>query len=95
MERLDFSCRLQKLDVPEGLSPTDAEKRGWFINPMGDDLPVWAAFAAVIPALLVFILIFMETEITRYSWFRFIYTARKRTRKRMVSLIFVAAQREH
>ena len=75
MVRLDLSYRLQKLDVPEGLSPTDAEKRGWFINPMGDDLPVWAAFAAVIPALLVFILIFMETEITRYNWLRFIFSA--------------------
>ena len=51
--------------MPEGLTPTDATKRDWFINPMGDGLPVWAAFAAAIPALLVFILIFMETEITR------------------------------
>lgn len=57
----------EKLFVPDGLEPTDSTKRGWFINPMGVEkkLPVWAMFAAVIPALLVFILVFMETMITK------------------------------
>lgn len=57
----------EKLDVPDGLQPTNSTKRGWFINPMGQDkdLPMWGIFAAAIPALLVFILIFMETMITK------------------------------
>ena len=57
----------QKLDVPNGLSPTDAEKRGWIVNPMGmeKDLPGWAIPLAVLPAMIIFILIFMEGQITR------------------------------
>ncbi|ELT89578.1 hypothetical protein CAPTEDRAFT_221709 [Capitella teleta] len=57
----------EKLDVPDGLSPTASYKRGWLINPIGDGddkLAVWMYFAAAVPALLVFILIFMESEIT-------------------------------
>ena len=56
----------QKLNVPDGVSPTDSSKRGWFINPLGitDSLPTWTYFAAVLPGMLVFILIFMELQIT-------------------------------
>lgn len=56
----------EKLNVPEGLSPTRSEKRGWFIPPNGSEIPipVWIMFAAVIPAMLVYILLFMETHIT-------------------------------
>ncbi|ELT99392.1 hypothetical protein CAPTEDRAFT_129057 [Capitella teleta] len=57
----------EKLDVPDGLKPTDSNKRGWFINPLGSSeasLPVWGMFFAIIPALLMFILVFMETEVT-------------------------------
>ena len=56
----------EKLDVPDGLQPTAAYKRGWFINPMGMEhtLPIWAIFAAIIPAILGFILIFMESQIS-------------------------------
>ena len=25
----------QKLEVPDGINPTDSTKRGWFINPLG------------------------------------------------------------
>ncbi|CAG0884444.1 unnamed protein product [Cyprideis torosa] len=56
----------EKLSVPDGLSPSDSSLRGWIINPLGtEDNPVGIGmmFAAAIPALLVFILIFMETEI--------------------------------
>jgi anion exchange protein len=55
----------EKLNVPEGLSPTRSEKRGWFIPPNGTDepAPVWIMFAAGIPAMLVYILLFMETHI--------------------------------
>ena len=57
----------EKLNMPDGLQPTDSDRRGWFINPMGQEetLPVWAIFAAIIPAMLVFILIFIETMITK------------------------------
>nr|XP_031362872.1 band 3 anion transport protein [Lonchura striata domestica] len=56
----------QKLSVPRGLQVTNATARGWFIHPMGNNapFPIWMMFASVIPALLVFILIFLETQIT-------------------------------
>ncbi|XP_072474010.1 anion exchange protein 3 isoform X2 [Notamacropus eugenii] len=56
----------QKLTVPTGLSVTSPEKRSWFIPPMGisQPFPPWMMVAAAIPALLVLILIFMETQIT-------------------------------
>ncbi|XP_041824641.1 anion exchange protein 2b [Melanotaenia boesemani] len=56
----------QKLSVPRGFSVTSPDKRGWIINPLGSDgeFPIWMMFACCLPALLVFILIFMETQIT-------------------------------
>ncbi|XP_072212552.1 band 3 anion transport protein isoform X2 [Excalfactoria chinensis] len=56
----------QKLKVPRGLEVTNATSRGWFIHPMGNTapFPIWMMFASVVPALLVFILIFLETQIT-------------------------------
>ncbi|XP_076602325.1 anion exchange protein 3 isoform X2 [Chaetodon auriga] len=56
----------QKLDVPSGFSVTSPDKRGWFISPFGDKqpFPTWMMGASIVPALLVFILIFMETQIT-------------------------------
>ncbi|NXH55906.1 B3AT protein, partial [Rhabdornis inornatus] len=56
----------QKLSVPKGLQVTNSSARGWFIQPMGEraPFPIWMMFASVIPALLVFILIFLETQIT-------------------------------
>ncbi|XP_075037069.1 anion exchange protein 3 [Mixophyes fleayi] len=56
----------QKLNVPSGLSVTSPGKRGWFVHPLGTSspFPLWMIFASAIPALLVFILIFMETQIT-------------------------------
>ncbi|XP_035031122.1 anion exchange protein 3 isoform X1 [Hippoglossus stenolepis] len=56
----------QKLNVPSGFSVTSPEKRGWFISPFGDKqpFPAWMMAASIVPALLVFILIFMETQIT-------------------------------
>ncbi|XP_029813827.1 anion exchange protein 2-like [Manacus vitellinus] len=59
--------RLQeKLSVPSGFSVTAPDKRGWVINPLGEhsDFPVWMMVASGLPAVLVFILIFMETQIT-------------------------------
>ncbi|XP_031699389.1 solute carrier family 4 member 1b (Diego blood group) [Anarrhichthys ocellatus] len=56
----------QKLVVPKGLVVSNPSKRGWLINPFGDHkaFPVWVMFACCVPALLVFILIFLESQIT-------------------------------
>ncbi|XP_032385619.1 anion exchange protein 3 isoform X1 [Etheostoma spectabile] len=56
----------QKLNVPPGFSVTSPDKRGWFISPFGDKrpFPTWMMGASIVPAILVFILIFMETQIT-------------------------------
>ncbi|KAJ3592367.1 hypothetical protein NHX12_007494 [Muraenolepis orangiensis] len=56
----------QKLNVPSGFSVTSPAKRGWVISPFGDKkpFPPWMMGASIVPALLVFILIFMETQIT-------------------------------
>ncbi|XP_047444912.1 anion exchange protein 2a isoform X2 [Mugil cephalus] len=56
----------QKLNVPSGFSVSSPEKRGWLISPLGSDgeFPVWMMAASVLPAVLVFILIFMESQIT-------------------------------
>ncbi|KAM8791112.1 anion exchange protein 3 isoform 1-T2 [Rhynchonycteris naso] len=56
----------QKLTVPMGLSVTSPHKRRWFVPPLGSarPFPPWMMVAAAVPALLVLILIFMETQIT-------------------------------
>ncbi|XP_020816601.1 anion exchange protein 3 isoform X5 [Drosophila serrata] len=52
----------EKLVVPEGLSPSDPSKRGWYIG--FNATSTWIPFACVVPALLVYILIFMESQIS-------------------------------
>ncbi|XP_044855574.1 band 3 anion transport protein [Mauremys mutica] len=56
----------QKLSVPKGLEVSNTTARGWFIHPLGKnrDFPIWMMFGAALPALLVFILIFLESQIT-------------------------------
>ncbi|XP_065109430.1 solute carrier family 4 member 1b (Diego blood group) [Paramisgurnus dabryanus] len=56
----------QKLVVPKGLQVSNPKMRGWLINPMGEHkpFPVWMMFASIVPAMLVFILIFLESQIT-------------------------------
>ncbi|XP_063816011.1 band 3 anion transport protein isoform X2 [Pseudophryne corroboree] len=59
----------KKLALPKGLSVSKPSNRSWFISPLGLDVaskpfPIWMMFASVVPALLVFILIFMESQIT-------------------------------
>ena len=56
----------QKLSVPDGMSVTSPNRKTWLINPMGvaQTLPAGAIFAALVPAILVSILIFMEIEFT-------------------------------
>ncbi|VVC86181.1 unnamed protein product [Leptidea sinapis] len=53
----------EKLTVPDGLSPT--ADRSWLVplNPGLETIPVWAAFVMVLPALMVYIIVFMETHI--------------------------------
>ncbi|XP_054882243.1 anion exchange protein 2-like isoform X2 [Poeciliopsis prolifica] len=69
MVLVDYSVEdtyTQKLNVPSGFSVSSPEKRGWLISPMGSDgqFPVWMMGASILPAILVFILIFMESQIT-------------------------------
>ncbi|XP_041987046.1 anion exchange protein 3 isoform X5 [Aricia agestis] len=53
----------EKLKVPDGLSPTS--NRSWLVplNAGLETIPLWAAFAMVLPALMVYIIVFMETHI--------------------------------
>ncbi|XP_046733687.1 sodium bicarbonate cotransporter 3 [Silurus meridionalis] len=51
-----------KLNVPDTFEPT-SKGRGWWITPLGSN-PWWTLLAAVIPALLCTILIFMDQQIT-------------------------------
>ena len=52
----------QKIPVISSLQPTLADERGWFVDPAG--IHAGWMFAAVIPAVFVSILLFMETELT-------------------------------
>ena len=59
----------EKLDVPDTITPTYppyvAMKRDWVLDPMADgEMQVWAIFLAILPALLLTILIFLEQNIT-------------------------------
>uniref|UniRef100_A0AAQ6IR54 Anion exchange protein n=1 Tax=Anabas testudineus TaxID=64144 RepID=A0AAQ6IR54_ANATE len=69
MVLVDYSVEdtyTQKLNVPSGFSVSSPEKRSWLISPLGSDgqFPVWMMGASILPAILVFILIFMESQIT-------------------------------
>ncbi|XP_076459053.1 electroneutral sodium bicarbonate exchanger 1-like isoform X2 [Babylonia areolata] len=64
MVLLDFLVGVPtpKLHVPDDFAPT-SPTRGWVINPVGSN-PWWTALAAIIPAMLAVILIFMDQQIT-------------------------------
>lgn len=65
--RVLTSCLFpQKLSVPDGLKVSNSSARGWVIHPLGlySHFPIWMMFASALPALLVFILIFLESQIT-------------------------------
>ncbi|XP_049715587.1 band 3 anion transport protein [Elephas maximus indicus] len=69
MVMVDFFIKdtyTQKLKVPKGLTVSDPTTRGWVIHPLGlnSPFPIWMMFASAVPALLVFILIFLESQIT-------------------------------
>lgn len=61
---VDFLVGIQtpKLVVPDKFAPT-SDERGWVISPFGKN-PFWSIFAAILPALLATILIFMDQQIT-------------------------------
>lgn len=52
----------ERLIVPEGLSPTDPNARSWVIQ--FNALPIWVPFISAVAASLVYVLIFMETQIS-------------------------------
>ncbi|KAG7211528.1 hypothetical protein KM043_010790 [Ampulex compressa] len=64
---IDYLAKVktEKLLVPEGLSPS-IPGRSWFVSPVGTKrpIPLWMTMACIVPALLVYILIFMETQIS-------------------------------
>jgi mannitol/fructose-specific phosphotransferase system IIA component (Ntr-type) len=51
---------LASLEAPDSLRPTI--DRAWFTNPF--DAPKWVAFAAILPAILVALLVFIDQNIT-------------------------------
>ena len=68
MVAVDYSFHdtvTEKLNVPDGLAVTDSTKRGWLIPPMGreEQLPIWLPFVSAVPAILLYLLLFMETHI--------------------------------
>ena len=65
MSGVDFAMGLRtpKLKVPAKFEPTLPDKRAWLVPPFGRN-PYWTLPAAVLPALLGTILIFMDQQIT-------------------------------
>lgn len=57
----------QKLDIPTRIGHTDSTQ-SWFVNPMGEKkpMPLWLMFVAVIPAFLIFLLLFLESQLTQW-----------------------------
>ena len=65
---LDFCVQetyTEKLKVPDGLQVTLPSERGWIINPLGQQvpLPFGMIFGAILPAILLYLLLFVETHI--------------------------------
>ena len=48
--------------IAQTIQVTKPDERGWLISPVAN-VPVWAMFAGILPALLLFVLLFMETSI--------------------------------
>ncbi|XP_071942558.1 sodium-driven chloride bicarbonate exchanger-like isoform X2 [Antedon mediterranea] len=62
---VDYLCGIDtpKLNVPATFKPTAETRDYWFVPPFADN-PWWTAIAAVIPAFLAVILVFMDQQIT-------------------------------
>jgi anion exchange protein len=59
-----FDANTPKLTVPDEFRPTLHLKRGFVVNPVPSGFPAWAIFAAILPALLLTMLVFMDQQIT-------------------------------
>ena len=77
MVLIDFFVKdtyTEKLDVPDSFGLTDPDYRsrihlagGWIINPFPkENFPFWVIFVSIVPAILLFTLLFMETHICEY-----------------------------
>lgn len=55
----------QKLKVPDGLHVTDSTKRDWLVSPLGvnADIPIWIPFICIVPAILLYLLLFINATI--------------------------------
>ena len=55
----------EKLKVPVGLQVTLPEVRGWVINLLGqlNPLEIWMPIAGILSAILLYLLLFVETHI--------------------------------
>lgn len=53
----------ERLQIPYGIKPT--QDRSWIVPLWKDDNPIWLPIVCVIPAFLVFILVFMESQISQ------------------------------
>lgn len=56
----------QKLKIEDNFEPTDTSKRGWIVPPLGSkgNMSADMIIGASLPAFLLFILLFLETQIT-------------------------------
>ena len=55
----------EKLRVPDGFEVTLPENRTWIIQPLGqlEALEPWMPVAAILPAIMLYTLLFVETHI--------------------------------
>ncbi|CAF4681218.1 unnamed protein product, partial [Rotaria sp. Silwood2] len=54
-----------KITVPNSIRSSDLEHRNiWFISPLRKRLPFWVYFASSFPAILIFVVLFFEVELT-------------------------------
>lgn len=58
---------IKKLEIPNS-SWKPTKNRNWIISPVGSnpEYKYWVPFAAIIPALLIFIVLFFEVELTQF-----------------------------
>nr|XP_022325247.1 anion exchange protein 2-like isoform X2 [Crassostrea virginica] len=59
----------QKLKIEDNFEPTDTSKRGWIVPPLGSkgNMSADMIIGASLPAFLLFILLFLETQITEMT----------------------------
>ena len=65
MDMLIQDVYTEKLRVPDGFQVTDSNLRGWIVKPMGQLQPLepWMPVAAILPAIMLYMLLFVETHI--------------------------------